>query len=175
MTAAYPRPRRAHLPAALAAVALLLAAGSLRAQTYDLDQGHYLTAEEYAKLSKDEAVAYCQKLAQEIDIQNDNAAATKTETADLDKEVAGLNAHLAEVKSASAQTTAEIAELESKLAEPAKPSKHVVVEGEWLYRIAGRPEVYGDRLQWKRIWEANRDRVPNPDLLYVGIELVIPR
>ena len=118
---------------------------------------------------------YCQKLAQEIDIQNDNAAATKTEMADLDKEIAGLNAHLAEVKGANEQTTTEIAELEGQLKEPAKPAAHVVVEGEWLMRIAGSPGVYGDKSQWKRIWEANRERVPNPDLIHPGLELVIPR
>ncbi|MEQ9105134.1 MAG: LysM peptidoglycan-binding domain-containing protein [Rhodothermales bacterium] len=49
---------------------------------------------------------------------------------------------------------------------------HVVVAGESLSTLAER--YYGDRLQWQRIWEANRQVVPAPDFLRVGQVLRIP-
>lgn len=49
---------------------------------------------------------------------------------------------------------------------------YVVQKGDTLYKLAR--QFYGDQSKWKAIWEANRDRVPNPDRLYVGTELYIP-
>lgn len=49
---------------------------------------------------------------------------------------------------------------------------HRVAPGENLSRLAVM--YYGDRTQWKKIYEANRDIVKNPNLIFVGQELVIP-
>lgn len=49
---------------------------------------------------------------------------------------------------------------------------HVVVKGDSLSKIAQR--VYGDAQQWRRIYEANRDIVQNPDLIYPGQKLRLP-
>ncbi len=45
---------------------------------------------------------------------------------------------------------------------------------ESLWRIAGRPDVLGDPFKWRLIYEANRDKIKNPDLIYPGQNLVIP-
>jgi uncharacterized protein YidB (DUF937 family) len=50
---------------------------------------------------------------------------------------------------------------------------YVVVAGDSLSKIAKRS--YGDANQWKRIFEANRDRIKNPDLIQPGWELKIPK
>lgn len=49
---------------------------------------------------------------------------------------------------------------------------YTVKSGDSLSRIA--KEVYGDAAQWKRIYEANRDRIKNPDLIQPGWTLTIP-
>lgn len=49
---------------------------------------------------------------------------------------------------------------------------HVVVKGDSLSKIAQRE--YGDAQQWRRIYEANRDVVQNPDLIYPGQKLRLP-
>ena len=49
---------------------------------------------------------------------------------------------------------------------------YVVVKGDSLSKIAKRE--YGDAQEWKRIWEANRDIVDNPDLIYPGQTLRLP-
>lgn len=49
--------------------------------------------------------------------------------------------------------------------------KYTVIEGDYLWEIAIR--AYGDGYKWPEIARANI--VPNPDLIYPGDELKIPR
>ena len=50
---------------------------------------------------------------------------------------------------------------------------YVVVAGDSLSKIAKRQ--YGDMNQWRRIYEANRDQIKDPDLIHPGQKLTIPR
>ena len=50
---------------------------------------------------------------------------------------------------------------------------YVVVSGDSLSKIA--KHHYGDMNEWRRIYEANRDQIKNPDLIYPGQKLRIPR
>ncbi|MGA7991145.1 MAG: LysM peptidoglycan-binding domain-containing protein [Thermoanaerobaculia bacterium] len=49
---------------------------------------------------------------------------------------------------------------------------YTVVGGDSLSKIAKK--IYGDASRWKEIWEANKDKVKNPDLIHPGQELKIP-
>jgi nucleoid-associated protein YgaU len=49
---------------------------------------------------------------------------------------------------------------------------YVVVKGDSLSKIAKRE--YGDANKWPKIYEANRNIIKNPDLIYPGQELRIP-
>jgi nucleoid-associated protein YgaU len=49
---------------------------------------------------------------------------------------------------------------------------YVVVKGDSLSKIAKR--FYGDAQQWRRIYDANRDQISNPDLIHPGQSLKIP-
>jgi nucleoid-associated protein YgaU len=53
------------------------------------------------------------------------------------------------------------------------PSEYTVVPGDSLSKIAKR--FYGDANQWRRIFEANRDQIENPDLIHPGQVFRIPR
>ena len=55
------------------------------------------------------------------------------------------------------------------------PSSHTVVSGEWLCKIADYWEIYGDWRKWTKIYEANRDQIKDPDLIYPNQVLTIPR
>jgi nucleoid-associated protein YgaU len=58
-------------------------------------------------------------------------------------------------------------------AAPPPPQRtHTVAPGETLGRIAAR--YYGAEGEWRRIREANRAIIPNPNRLEVGQVLVIP-
>ena len=57
---------------------------------------------------------------------------------------------------------------------PAPPPAEIytVVAGDSLSKIA--KHAYGDANQWRRIFEANRDQIQNPDLIRPGQKLRIP-
>jgi nucleoid-associated protein YgaU len=50
---------------------------------------------------------------------------------------------------------------------------YTVVKGDSLSRIAKRE--YGDAGKWRRIFEANKDVIENPDLIEPGQDLIIPQ
>jgi hypothetical protein len=54
----------------------------------------------------------------------------------------------------------------------AQDALHQVQPGDDLHLIAGY--YYGDARQWERIWQANRDRIPNPNRIQRGMLLRIP-
>ena len=49
---------------------------------------------------------------------------------------------------------------------------YTVKSGDTLSKIA--KQLYGDATQWKKIHEANKAKIPNPDLIHPGDELTIP-
>jgi nucleoid-associated protein YgaU len=49
---------------------------------------------------------------------------------------------------------------------------YTVVKGDSLSKIAKRE--YGDVREWRKIYEANKDVIDNPDLIEVGQNLIIP-
>ena len=56
---------------------------------------------------------------------------------------------------------------------PGAPEQiYTVAAGDSLSKISKK--VYGDANQWKRIFEANRDQIKNPDLIHPGQKLKIP-
>jgi nucleoid-associated protein YgaU len=74
------------------------------------------------------------------------------------------------VKSGSSSTAPSPAP--SKPAAAPSPRTYTVVSGDNLSKIAKR--FYGDANQWKRIFEANRHIIKNPDLIKPGQTLKIP-
>ena len=52
-------------------------------------------------------------------------------------------------------------------------NKYIVKEGDTLWDIAVR--AHADGYKWVVIFNANKDKISNPDLIFVGQEIVIPR
>jgi nucleoid-associated protein YgaU len=52
---------------------------------------------------------------------------------------------------------------------------YTVGEGELLWSIAKRPDIYGDPLLWPLLYQANRDQIKDPRKIYAGQTLTIPR
>jgi len=55
---------------------------------------------------------------------------------------------------------------------PSAGRTYTVVKGDSLSKIA--KHFYGSAGQWKRIYEANKDAIKNPDLIYPGQTFTIP-
>lgn len=54
-----------------------------------------------------------------------------------------------------------------------KVERYVVMVGDSLWIISGKPEVYNDPYQWPLIFKANTDRIKDPDLVIPGWKLTI--
>ena len=60
----------------------------------------------------------------------------------------------------------------SSTAPPPSDQTYTVVKGDSLSKIAKR--IYGDAQQWRKIYEANKDQIKNPDLIQPGQTFRIP-
>ncbi len=76
-----------------------------------------------------------------------------------------------DVRSGSSSTAPDRQVEQTPAAESMRTYK--VVAGDSLSRIAKRE--YGDANEWRRIYEANKHLIDNPDLIYPGQELTIPK
>lgn len=80
-------------------------------------------------------------------------------------------ADFSNVRSGSSASAPEVGQQPPVKAEPAART-YTVRKGDTLSAIAKRE--YGDAGSWRRIFEANRDQIDNPDLIHPGQELKIP-
>ncbi|MCX6816539.1 MAG: LysM peptidoglycan-binding domain-containing protein [Candidatus Beckwithbacteria bacterium] len=53
------------------------------------------------------------------------------------------------------------------------PSEYTVKTSDSLWKIS--VAVYADGYQWSKIWEANKTKITNPDIIETGMVLTIPR
>jgi len=117
-----------------------------------------------AKIKKKEAEA-------QLEACNARKTAADQGIGELEPQVAALNGEIAELD-------AKIAELEALYAELTKPveyqGRYTVKSGDYLYKIAADPIVYHDGSMWPIIYEANTDKISNPNLIYPGWVLMIP-
>ena len=78
--------------------------------------------------------------------------------------------------STTSSTTTTSSKKETKKKEPVKPKTesrtYTVVRGDCLYSIANH--FYGDGSKYTIIYNANKDKIKDPSLIYVGQVLTIP-
>ncbi len=58
--------------------------------------------------------------------------------------------------------------------EESSDMSYTVVKGDHLWGIARKKEHYGNGFAWPKIYNANRDKIKNPDLIYPKQEFKIP-
>ena len=64
------------------------------------------------------------------------------------------------------------AALALSLAAPAAAAEYTVQSGDSLWKIAR--EQLGDGTRWGELYEANRDTVSDPSLIFIGQKLLLP-
>jgi len=160
--------------AAISLAFITLMASSVLA--VDLSKGQFYTEEEYQKLSKKEREAYCASLAEEAKRQEQRLKEAESKLASERAKIDDLKAKLKKVDSQLNPLEAKVADLERQIKElEALPKEWTVKEGESLYKISGYTEIYSDPTKWPRIYRANRDKIEDPNLIYPGWVLRIPR
>ena len=101
----------------------------------------------------------------------------QTEIVDADALIAYVNSMDGvigeEFKEPAGNVTILLEKEEEPAEEPVEELKtYTVVKGDHLRKIAKK--LLGEEMLWKKIYEANKDIIANPDLIYRGQTLVIP-
>jgi hypothetical protein len=160
----------------LAVMSLAIVLVATSALAVDVSRGQFYTEEEYQKLSGKEREAYCASLAGEKDKQASLMGEAESKLDAEQAKIADLKAQLNEVNSELQPVEAEVARLEREIAElEALPTEWTVKSGESLSKISGYEEIYSDPVKWPRIYRANRDKIDDPNLIFPGWLLRIPR
>jgi nucleoid-associated protein YgaU len=180
-----------------AAAALLVAAlggagcGKPVLRIADPSLGDYYSQEEYRRLRDDQREEYCAELARQDSVYRatladlreaiegieERRAAGAAEADSLERLAGALEARLAEARTAAgAQAPGGGAGWPGRAtAADGGRDTYTVRAGDCLWRIAAGAQGYGEGRRWRDIYEANRDRVRDPDLVYPGQEIRIPR
>ncbi|MCG8608622.1 LysM peptidoglycan-binding domain-containing protein [bacterium] len=74
-------------------------------------------------------------------------------------------AALTEMRNKIASMEGKIVQLRSKMPRGLW-DEYTVARGDYLWRIAGKPDIYGDSMQWIRIYSYNTEQITDPDLIY---------
>ncbi len=104
----------------------------------------------------------------------------KQKLQETEAKIAGLESEINSLKTEIANLETRRDELKNKLAElketwkKCQYGRYRVVEGDWLSKIASMDKIYRDGKKWPLIYEANKDKIKNPNLIYPGWVLLIP-
>jgi nucleoid-associated protein YgaU len=143
----------------------------------------YLLAMQKGALLKDELVRHRQRKEQE-ERERLAAEAARAEEQRLMREAAEAEARLREQVLRNAAREARAAAASASAAAKYEASKdyiqqqtlsYTVRRGETLPQIAARTEIYNESSLWPLIYRANRDQIRDPNQLWPGQVLKIPR
>jgi nucleoid-associated protein YgaU len=115
-----------------------------------------------------------QKAAPDIhgDLAQREAEAKKRAAAEKDDKVrAELEKTQEELRKLRVEYERRVAE-EATTHAATEDTTYTVVRGDTLWAIASR--YYGNGSEWRKIYEANKGKIENPDLIYPGQTFVIP-
>ena len=158
----------------------------------DASLGDYYTEKEFKKLSKEQRAEYCAELARQD-------STYKAEMQGLQDELEQSKGHSTRLHAEGDSLFALGTALEKRIAAsdsvPPRdgrdgrddkehggprdgtglPADHVVRRGESLWAISASRTAYGRGVLWPRIYEANRGKIRDPNLIFPGQELSIPK
>jgi nucleoid-associated protein YgaU len=149
----------------------------------DASLGDYYTDKELRQLNKEQREEYCNELAlqdsmylEEIQEGTASLAEAGARREPLRREVDSL---LAEADRREQNVRTLLADTggppQAGEAPNEAPIRYNVRRGDSLWRISSQDQIYGDGARWRRIYDSNRGRIQNPDLIFPGQELSIPR
>ncbi len=109
----------------------------------------------------------------EISALQEQLAEAEAKINGLESDLEALRAEVATLESRHAEYMAKFEELKETW-NKCQYGRYSVVEDDWLSKIAGMRNVYHDGSKWPMIYEANKDKIKNPNLIYPGWVLLIP-
>lgn len=150
----------------------------------DASLGDYYTEKEFSKLSREQRDDYCNELAMQDSLYLDEIRESKAALAEAEARRTSVGTEVDSLLAEAGRREQNIRTLRV----PRSPSdarrgrgpddgrlRWSVRPGDSLWGISRREEVYGNGAQWRRIYESNRGAVRDPDRIFPGQELSIPR
>ncbi len=124
-----------------------------------------------------------------LDECNRREAAAQSQINDLDQQIADLQRQISDVDNQISSvrqdisglnqqvssTQSELTQVKEILETVRFPEMYTVIRGDCLWNIAKKDYIYNDPFQWPRIYEANKDKIKDPDLIYPKQEFRIIR
>jgi nucleoid-associated protein YgaU len=118
------------------------------------------------KLTEEEAQAELMALQEQL-------AEAEATIAALESDLDALKAEVSNLEARRDELSAKLDQLKEEW-KMCQYGRYKVIEGDWLSKIAGMRKVYHNGAKWPMIYEANKDKVKNPNLIYPGWVLMIP-
>jgi nucleoid-associated protein YgaU len=103
----------------------------------------------------------------------DQLAQAEAKIASLEQEIAALKSEIATLESQRAELQNKLAELKETW-KKCQYGRYKVQDGDYLVKIAEMQKVYSDYKKWPMIYEANKDKIKNPNLIFPSWVLLIP-
>jgi len=100
-------------------------------------------------------------------------AEAEAKIAELEAEVGALRLEVAEFEASRDELISRLNELKEAW-KICQYGRYKVIEDDWLSKIASMRKVYHEGSKWPMIYEANKDKIKNPNLIYPGWVLLIP-
>jgi len=100
-------------------------------------------------------------------------AEAEAKIAELEAEVGALRLEVAELEASRDELISKLNELKEAW-KICQYGRYKVIEDDWLSKIASMRKVYHEGSKWPMIYEANKDKIKNPNLIYPGWVLLIP-
>lgn len=97
----------------------------------------------------------------------------KASIATLEAEVSELRTSVSEMETTQSDLEEQVAVLRETW-KRCQWGRYTVVEGDWLSKIAGMGKVYHDGSKWPMIYEGNKEKISDPNLIFPGWVLLIP-
>ena len=124
-----------------------------------------------------------------LDECNRREAAAQSQINDLDQQIADLQRQISDVDDQTSSVRQDISSLNRQVSSSQSeltqlketietvrfPEMYTVIRGDCLWNIAKKEYIYNDPFQWPRIYEANKDKIKDPDLIYPKQEFQIIR
>lgn len=93
-------------------------------------------------------------------------ADVKRQISDLDNQVNDVRQEITGLNQQVSSTQGDLTRIKDDLERVRFPDSYTVVKGDCLWNIAKKDYIYNDPFKWPRIYESNKDKIKDPDLIY---------
>jgi nucleoid-associated protein YgaU len=93
-------------------------------------------------------------------------ADVRRQIADLDNQINRVRSEISGLNQQVSSTQGDLTRARDELERVRYPDSYTVIKGDCLWNIAKKDYIYNDPFKWPRIYEANKDKIKDPDLIY---------